>query len=83
MERGATGQGHGILYVEKRMNSALGSRLSALWLAACFAALSFSQPLPPIPGAWTPGYQAPEPHYFSGTNARASGQGYTGGLVNG
>jgi hypothetical protein len=30
-----------------------------------------------------PGYQSAEPKYFSGTNARASGQGYTGGLVNG
>ncbi|MGE0002459.1 MAG: hypothetical protein AB7F50_00750 [Fimbriimonadaceae bacterium] len=58
-------------------------RLSSLGVAACFAALSASQPLPPVPGAWVPGYQAPEPHYFSGTNARAGGQGYTGGLVNG
>ncbi|MGE0000653.1 MAG: hypothetical protein AB7F50_05890 [Fimbriimonadaceae bacterium] len=36
-----------------------------------------------MPGAWTPGYKEPEPYYFSGTNARASGLGYTGGAVNG
>ncbi len=62
--------------------SALGSRLSALGLALCYLRPVAAAAQATEPGAWVPAGGGPMPHYFSGTNAYASGNAYSvGGTI--